>query len=147
MYRIAISFLALVYITAEKEGVPAFLPPNQLCAWDSTSNWRIYKLNDFRRVFAVPPDSMRHLESVSINDDSIRQMLCTSENIAIENPLWMGCYLASYQTSQGDMEKVIISQYGGFFFIPKKKAYFQIEGTKRTDWLTYLSKSYVKMED
>ncbi len=115
--------------------------PSQI-NWDSTRNWKIYKLNKFNQVFNIPVDSLQYLSSRRLNDDTMHLMLSGSTNLGATSPLWMGCYMASCQTSTGKIQKIVISVYGGFFFSPADHTYYQIGADIQKDWLEYLSQSY-----
>ena len=114
-----------------------------IAPWDSTKNWKIYKLQNFRRVFTIPADSLQYLESKPLNDDSMHMYFSDTKELPSINPMWMGCYLTSYETSDAKIRKAIISHYGGFFYCQPENAYFQVSSNLQQDWLNYLSNSYL----
>jgi hypothetical protein len=61
------------------------------------------------------------------------------------NPVWMGCYLASYETTDGHLRKAIISHYAGFFYSDSDKTFFEIGSQDQQAWLNYISGSYLKI--
>jgi hypothetical protein len=113
-------------------------------SWDSTVNWRIYKLADFKTVFRIPSDSLIYFESAALNDDSIHRFLSGASKFQGDHT-WMGCYLVSYKMPDESVRKVIISHYGGFFYAPHEHTFYQIEDAQKKEWLDYLSDKYVTM--
>ena len=119
---------------------------NPKAQWDSTRNWKLYKLRNFNRVFRVPADSLHYLQSRPLSDDSIHLLLTNAKKIEGINPMWQGCYLVSYETVNGQICKAIISHYAGFFYCQAENAYFQVSPSLQLDWLEYLSEIYVNIE-
>jgi hypothetical protein len=113
--------------------------------WDSTKNWKIYKLQNFRRVFGIPADSLQYLDKRSLNDDSMHLYLLNATKLPPTNPAWMGCYLTSYETSDGEIRKAIISYYGGFFYCQLDNAFFQINSNDQHGWMDYLANCYMNI--
>jgi hypothetical protein len=118
------------------------------CFWDSTKNWKVYHLTNFRRVVRIPDDSLQYLESTSLDKDTLHALLCHAEKIVqgTESIQWQGCYLASYEAEHGQIRKVLVSMYGGFFYLQRDASYFQLPPDARQDWLSFFSGTYMKME-
>jgi hypothetical protein len=116
-------------------------------AWNSTKNWKIYKLQNFNRVFGVSIDSLKYLENKPLNDDSMHMFLSDTKELPSMSPMWMGCYLTSYESSDGKVKKAIISHYAGFLYCQQENTYFQINSDAQQDWLTYLSSSYLNIRE
>lgn len=114
--------------------------------WDSTRNWRIYKLQNLRKVVRIPVDSLKLIDNTPLNDDSMHSFLSTSRKLTVEGPAWMGCYLVSYEDPNGQVRKVIISQYAGFFYSEAQNSYFEIEASAQQEWLHFLSDNYIKLQ-
>jgi hypothetical protein len=114
--------------------------------WDSTTHWKIYKINNFDRVFRIPIDSLQWLQGRPLKDASIHSFLSDAKKLPAVSPLWMGCYLTSYQAPDGSLKKAIISHYAGFFYCQLDNNYFQLDPAKQNDWLTYLSDEYVDFD-
>jgi hypothetical protein len=146
-YLIAIAIISTLYKAA---GYEVSYPQGQSqpvkAQWESTKNWRLYKLHNFNQVFRTPTDSLKYLQSKPLSDDSMHLLLISAKEIGDTNPAWQGCYLASYQTANGDTRKAIISHYAGFFYCQSDNAYFQVSPTVQRDWLEYLSESYVDID-
>lgn len=115
-------------------------------SWDSTKNWRIYKLQNLKKVVRVPVDSLKFIANTPLNDDSMHAFLSTSRKLSVESPAWMGCYLVSYEDPNGQVRKVIISHYAGFFYSEAQNSYFEIDASMQKDWLNFLSDTYVKLQ-
>lgn len=115
-------------------------------AWDSTSNWKIYPLTDFNRIFKMSIDSLKYLKSLPLNKDLMHSFLIDVKELQGNKPLWMGCYLTSCQTPDGQVRKVIISHYAGFFYCEWEKSYYRLDSTQLKSWLEYLSNAYVSIE-
>lgn len=114
--------------------------------WDSTKNWKLYKLSNFNHVFRIPADSLQFLQGEALSDDSMHLFLSNAKKIEGVNPMWQGCYLASYQTADGQTHKAIISHYAGFFYCQEEKVYYQVGTSVQRNWLEYLSDSYVSIK-
>ena len=115
--------------------------PQQTTNWDSTSNWKIYKLANFKAIFRIPADSLSYIESRPLSDDSVHTYLSGVSKLS-SNPTWMGCYLLSYEMPDKSIRKVIISRYGGFFYLQKEFSYYQLDAMLQKDWTDYLSATY-----
>ncbi|WP_188937795.1 hypothetical protein [Puia dinghuensis] len=135
-------FLSLMFLLI---CVAAYNRPHPAVPWHSTKNWRIYKLQNFNRVFGIPADSLQYLENKPLNDDSMHIFLSDAKELPSTNPAWMGCYLTSYETSDGKIRKAVISHYGGFFYCQPENAYFEVSSDVQQDWLNYLSSSYMSI--
>src|SRR6185437_491883 len=115
-------------------------------SWDSTKNWKIYKVSNFARIFQVPIDSLQEFKSRPLSDDSMHLFLSNVRQLRSEGPVWMGCYLASYEAGDGKLEKAIISHYAGFFYCQLEGTYFQVNFSVQQDWLNYLSSSFMAID-
>ena len=136
-------------------GLTSYLYPGSILArsdrfthsWDSTKNWKLYKLQNFNCVFRVPPDSLKYLERKALNDDSMHTFLSQATKLGTVNPVWMGCYLASYEDADGKVQKAIVSQYGGFFYCQSENTFFQISSADQSDWRNYFENSYMSIPE
>jgi len=122
-------------------------PDRSTQTWDSTRNWKIYKLQNFDIVFRIPTDSLPYLGKKALSDDTMHVFLSQSSQLGTSSPLWMGCYLASYEDAKGKTRKTIISHYGGSFYCQSDNAYFQVSSADQTDWLNYLSQCYMSIPE
>jgi hypothetical protein len=105
--------------------------------WSKSSNWKIYKVPG-PAVFKIPIDSLRRTNSRPLQKDSLMSYLgtCTILPDSI-HPLWMGGWVATYESS-GKMHKIQISAYGGFFYDQSAARYYQIPVALKDDWMTYI---------
>ena len=144
-------FLLVILLGTARSRLPQSVPKSRksdYSEWDSSSNWRIYKPMEFQRVFGIPADSLKYLEFHSLNDDSIRSMTQSAHRLNVQSgAAWMGCYLASCKNSKGELLKLVISQYGGFFYCVKDSSYYELPLSIRPDWLTYFSRSYMTFQN
>jgi len=113
--------------------------------WKAMSDWKLYQENKFNVVFRIPLDSLASLTSGALSSDSMKMFLTGAEKIEGVNPQWMGCYLATCKDPQGHIYKVVISHYGGFFYDPSQKTYYQVSAAVSRDWLTFFSSTYVRL--
>jgi hypothetical protein len=113
---------------------------------DSTTNWKIYPLTDFNRIWRMPMDSLKYLKSRPLNNDSMHAFLVDVKDLQGKKPMWMGCYLTSCQTPDGQVRKVLISHYAGFLYCEWDKSYLLLDSSQLKSWLEYLSNAYVSIE-
>jgi len=112
--------------------------------WDESSKWTLYQCDGYR-MFHIPADSLKFYDNLLINQDSMTYFVKSATLLHPKAPLaWMGGYLASYKIS-GNLRKVEISQYGGYFYDEKTSAYYQLPIQKIDDWLSFLQNSYLKL--
>lgn len=140
-----LAILSATYSQSNSFHFPVLRSSSITTSWDSTKNWKIYKLQKINRVFQIPIDSLQYQEKATLNDDTIHLYLSEIINLHNTNPVWMGCYLTSYETPDGKVHKAIISHYGGFFYCQPENAFFQIRSDDQHDWLSYLSNAYLKI--
>ena len=115
--------------------------------WANTKHWKMYALNDSRRVFSIPPDSVRLLPGVPLGDDSMHILLNTAKLLHVpSSPAWMGSYLTSCEDEKGAFMKIIVSQYGGFFLNSADGNYYMIDNSLSRQWLNYMRRAYIKTE-
>ena len=109
--------------------------------WSKTRNWKIYALAG-QKIFTLPIDSIRALKNKSL-DNNIMQFFLTKAAIIPKErtPVWMGAYLASYETEDGNIRKVEVSAYGGFFYDESSSLYFLLPHSIRDEWINYISGS------
>lgn len=112
--------------------------------WDKTSEWKLYRYQG-NELFSISLDSLHSLQKIPLSQDSINNYL---SQVTIKHPKaathWMGGYIATCQ-SNGGLRKVVLSNYGGFFYDQKANAYYQLPTEKIDDWLSFLQTSYLTM--
>jgi hypothetical protein len=145
-------YLLLIYIIACSLGYTSRQMSNscmhcrRISSWDSTKNWRIYNLENLKRVVQVTADSLKLINNTPLNNDSMHSFLSSCRKLAVESPVWMGCYLVSYEDPNGQVRKVIVSHYAGFFYSEAQDSYFEIDSSMQQDWLNFLSNNYIKLQ-
>jgi len=115
--------------------------------WEKTKHWKMYALNNSAKVFSVSADTMPSLAAISMSDDSIHKFLSTAKLYQVPmSPAWMGCYLTSCENDKGQLMKIVVSVYGGFFLNDFDGKYYHIDPTLARLWLDYIRRSYIKTE-
>jgi hypothetical protein len=106
--------------------------------WGKTSNWKIYKLPG-PVVLKITIDSLNRLDCRPLQKNTLMSFLATSTILPDSiNPLWMGGWVATYQ-SIGKTHKLLISAYGAFFYDQSSARYYQIQMGLKDDWMTYIN--------
>jgi hypothetical protein len=148
MVRIAFLLIAMCFLKNSSKTGAVTTSKKYFCSWDSTKNWKVYHLTNFRRVVNIADDSLKYLENRSLDKDTLHELLCRAEKIVqgTEHIQWQGCYLVSYEAEEGQIRKVLVSMYGGFFYLQRDASYFQLPSEARQEWLSFFSDSYMKME-
>lgn len=78
------------------------------------------------------------------------QMMNTFMNDVSEWPiekysLWMGLYIATCEMEDKKIRKIIISNYGGFFYDQLTKRYYELPSELKDQWLSFLNDSMKKI--
>jgi hypothetical protein len=106
--------------------------------WKETSDWKIYNPGRLN-IFTIPLDSLAYLRSRALAGDSVRQFLDSIKALpGTVRPAWMGGSLVSC-LFHGEVRKIEVSSYGGFFYDQGSKTYFQLPAEKKDEWFTYLN--------
>jgi hypothetical protein len=115
--------------------------------WSDTKDWRLYYIYS-KGSFAYSVDTLKYFKYINLNQDSMQLFLHEVTEIPKERtPLWMGYYIASCRLSDGTLVKIEISQYGRFFYEEKERRYYQLKEDIGQDWLSYLTRSWIMLED
>lgn len=113
--------------------------------WRATTDWKIYNPGG-TDIFKLPADSLAHLRSYSLQHDSMQQFLDTITALPRTiRPAWMGGILASF-IFNGEVHKIEISSYAGFFYDEKLKTYFQLPSESKDTWFAYLNNCLLAIE-
>jgi hypothetical protein len=143
-YTLILLFLASVKLQLTTAPVINRQKVQQQINWDSTVNWKIYKIANFKAIFRVPPDSLLYIENRPLNDDSVHHYLSGAAKLP-GNQTWMGCFLLSYELADHSIRKAVISQYAGFFYAQTEHCFYKIDAEQQKEWLDYLSATYIAM--
>jgi hypothetical protein len=112
--------------------------------WDKANDWTLYRYQG-HRLFKIPLDSLNRYGSIVLNQDSMAVFLASVQTLRPKGPVaWMGGYIATCKLN-GAVRKVELSNYGGFFYDEKTKAYYQIPAVKSEDWLSYIQECYLNL--
>jgi hypothetical protein len=112
--------------------------------WAKSSDWTLYAFegND---PFKASRDSLNNLDTLILSQDSMDIYLVSAE---ISHPkaalIWMGGYIATCKLN-GEIRKVEISNYGGFFYDEESKAYYHVASDKIESWNSYLQQSFLNL--
>jgi hypothetical protein len=110
--------------------------------WKRTSNWNLYRYQG-HGLFKYPIDSLKYLDKLSMNQDSIQSYMASAQVLHPEGPVaWMGGYIATC-TMDGELRKIELSNYGGFFYDEKTKTYYQVQSDLTELWVSYLQDCYL----
>jgi len=105
-------------------------------------NWRLYKVEG-NKAFNCPVDSLKAMESILLDIDSVNIFLKSAISWPKEKySLWMGSWLASFEDENGNLHKIDISMYGGFFYDELLKIYYQVSEEHKKEWLQFINYNY-----
>jgi hypothetical protein len=123
--------------------ITALFPSCQV-HWNRTSHWKLYRYQG-NELFTIPLDSLHFLQNIPLAQDSMDHYL---SEVKIKHPKaatrWMGGYIATC-LSDGDLRKIVFSNYGGFFYDQKTGGYYQVPTDEIDDLLSFLQNSYITM--
>lgn len=112
--------------------------------WNKTTDWKLYRYQG-NELFSISLDSLNSLQNIPLAQNSMAIYL---SQITIKHPKaathWMGGYIATCQ-ADGSLRKVVLSNYGGFFYDQSANTYYQLLSEKIDDWLSFLQSSYLTM--
>lgn len=116
-----------------------------LVDWSKAKSWRLYASQEFD-VFDYSLDTLRKIQSIPLNDDSVRLFMRDAKEIADkDSPLWMGLYLLTCELPSGEVRKVEVSRYGRFFYDEKEKKYYNVQAQLSQDWRLYINSNFLKL--
>ena len=114
--------------------------------WNNSKNWKLYNIHN-KAGFNYPVDTLVHFNSINLNDDTMHTMLRNAVIWPKEKySMWMGLYIATCEGEDGKIRKIIISTYGGFFYLQSAKRYYQIPEEITPRWLEWLNDNGKKMD-
>jgi hypothetical protein len=122
-----------------------FYCANGQVVWKNGTNWRLYKIQG-PEIFSIPIDTLTRIKSYTLSTDSMRDFLYSLDTVPSEvQPTWMGEFLVTCVLN-GQIRKIEVSVYGGFFYDQTAKRYFQLPANKKNDWLSYITTCYSSIE-
>lgn len=109
--------------------------------WDRASDWKLYEYQG-HRIFKLPIDSLKLYRSMSMDQDLMAYYVHSATLLNTKASLvWMGGYIATCNMN-GNLRKVELSRYGGYFYDEKTGEYYQLPSEKIDPWLSFIQNSY-----
>jgi hypothetical protein len=100
-------------------------------------DWTLYKANK-TVIFKISPDSLSHLPSVPLNEDTIIYYLQGAKPLPTGTKAeWQGGFLASCKF-EGQIRKFLISAYGGFIYDTLSGLFYQLPNEEKDNWWAYI---------
>jgi len=112
-------------------------------SFESAGKWKLYDVAG-HNLFKYSTDTLKHFSYYSLHDDSMHTFLQGIKELRTDDPpVWMGGpHVVTYELD-GEIYKLDISHYGGFFFDERTRKYYQLSEDKRDDWLTYIRDCFI----
>jgi hypothetical protein len=116
-------------------------------SWTDTKNWKLYYTLS-KDAFSYPIDTLKTFKSIGLKQDSMILFLQSVTDISTQRtPVWMGYYIATCTLANGVPIKIIISQYGRFFYDQQDGRYYQLSENVQDVWLTYLNAKWLQLQN
>src|SRR4051812_28272779 len=94
--------------------------------WKSAKNWRLYNIRE-SAAFDYRLDTLKNFKSIPLDLDTMTGFLSEVAQWPKDKySLWSGLYVATCELPKGDIRKIEISVYGGFFYDDRTKTYYQL---------------------
>lgn len=107
--------------------------------WKNTRNWKLYDIHS-QAGARYSLDTLQHFRSIGLNSDTLQTFLSgVTAWPADKYSMWMGLYIATCETEDKKLRKIIISTYGGFFYDQATRRYYQVEPELTSEWLEFLN--------
>lgn len=114
--------------------------------WRNTKNWKLYNIHT-KNGFSYSIDTLRFFKNVPLNEDTMKAFLDSVSEIPLDKtPVWMGYYISSCQLNDGTTVKIVVSQYGGFFYAEHEKRYYQLPSFLRSNWLNFFTSKWRELD-
>jgi hypothetical protein len=107
--------------------------------WLKTSHWKVYSIRS-RQAAGFPTDTLSNFPSARLKYDSMQTFLAHVMPVDTKSGvMWQG-YIVGTCELENVTRKIIFSVYGGFFFDPETKQYYEIENDLqlRKEWHKYI---------
>ena len=112
--------------------------------WQNSRNWKIYDIHD-RAGFRYSVDTLQNFRNADMGDDKVRLFLKNAAYLPNEKSgVWMGLYVATCELEDKKTRKILLSNYGGFFYDELTKQYYELPVSKRNDWMEFLNENSKK---
>jgi hypothetical protein len=113
--------------------------------WSKCREWTLYDIRD-GNAFTYALDTLHNFKQIALNDSIMASYLQRAEVWSKDSSsLWMGLYVTTCKTEDGQIRIIDISVYGGFLYDVDTKRYYSIYPDLRVDWLNYLLEEMIKL--
>lgn len=113
--------------------------------WQNSRNWKIYNIHD-RAGFRYSVDTLQNFKNVEMGDEKVRAFLKSATYLPDDKTcVWMGLYVATCELEDRKTRKVLLSNYGGFFYDELTKHYYELPEPRRNDWIEFLNENSKKV--
>lgn len=124
--RIAVIISTIVFLSSCKS--------QEKVNWGEAREWKLYKITDVHS-FSISDKELKKRDFFSA--DSLQNLLQDATPMKKGNPVWKDFFITSCQV-KGEFRKVILSNYGGFFYDAKTKNYYEIKEEDKKPLIAYL---------
>lgn len=113
--------------------------------WKNSKNWKLYNIIN-KAGFTYTLDTLVSFQSTDLSNQTMHTFMNDiSEWPKEKYSLWMGLYIATCELEDGKPRKIIISNYGGFFYDQLTKRYYELPTELKDQWLEFLNDNMKKM--
>lgn len=110
-------------------------------------DWRIYDSGRLgtAKTYTYPVDSLTSLRNAQLDQDSLSLYLTHATVWVVKQPVyWQGSILCSAIGSAGDVHKILVSYYGGFFFDATEQIYYIVSEDVKQAWTNFIIRNKLK---
>lgn len=107
--------------------------------WKNARNWKLYNIQD-KAGFKYSLDTLNSFQSINLKNEIMQTFMSNvSEWPKEKYSMWMGLFIATCETEDKKLRKVIISNYGGFFYDQLTMRYYELPDELKSPWLELLN--------
>lgn len=135
--------LTLVLGCGDKKMNGASESPNVVATWD-VSSLRIFYKDDPYKLARLALDELRTMNASLINSQNLKLLFKTAK-YKKGTPMLKSVYFGLLELADGSIEKLIISNYGGFFLRINQNEgyyYFETNSQERKMWDDFIKGRY-----
>src|SRR6478735_7154402 len=109
--------------------------------WQNSRNWKMYDIHD-RAGFRYSIDTLRNFKNADMGDEKVIAFLKNVIYLPNEkSAVWMGLYIATCELEDKKIRKILLSNYGGFFYDELTKQYYELPEINRNEWIEFLNEN------
>ncbi len=113
--------------------------------WKNSKNWKLYNIIN-KAGFTYSLDTLVSFQSTDLSNQTMQYFMNDiSEWPKEKYSLWMGLFIATCELEDGKRRKIIISNYGGFFYDQITKRYYELPPKLQDQWIELLNDNMKKM--